>query len=61
MAQDPTASKRSIEQQRFGGDFSEFAELFKMSGERPKDDVQRDMTLIDDLLADQKKEQEKGK
>ena len=55
MAQESSATKQSIAQQRFGGDFTEFSELFKMSGERPKEDVQRDTVLIDDLLADQEK------
>ena len=61
MAQEPSATKQSIAQQRFGGDFSEFTELFTMSGERPKEDVQRDMIMIDDLLADQKQDQKKAK
>jgi len=61
MADEPEIQTQHVAQQRFGGTFQEFMETFKMSGERPKNEVDQDMALIDDLLADQKKEQEKGK
>lgn len=61
MADNSQLSPHSLRQQRMGGDFNEFKETFKMSGKRPKEDVQRDMIMIDDLLADQKQDQKQSK
>jgi len=55
----PRSSNLHRRQQRFGGDFKEFQETFKLSGTRPREDVERDLKVFDKVLAEQRSRREK--
>ena len=55
MAKEPKVSEQSLRQQRFGGDFAEFQRSFTGSGTRPKEDVERDLKVIEEVFAENEK------
>lgn len=59
MPKESIVSDLHLRQQRFGGDFKEFNESFKLSGTRPKADVERDLKVLDEVLAAMREEKRK--